>query len=123
MVDLRELRAVLVGVPPLLADLIRQVAVARLAAADVRLSIVAELGDLPDGTWLSKTSANLIVIRQGAAPPADRGATPVLALSSDLSRLLGPGPDDVADLTPETLAAALLEVSAREGSSPADAKI
>jgi hypothetical protein len=44
--EVRELRAVLVGVPPLLADLISRVATSRLKQYDIRLSILAEIADV-----------------------------------------------------------------------------
>jgi hypothetical protein len=109
--ELRELRAVLVGAPPLLVDLIRRVAATRLAQAGVELSIVAEVGDLADAGG-RELVPDLIIIGRAAALPSLGARASVLALSTDLTRIFGPGPDDVVPLTPESLAAKLLQLPA-----------
>lgn len=103
-----ELRAVLVTVPPLLADLTRRVLTGR-----VGLSIVAEIADPQIAALSLRDLAPDVVI---IGPAADheplsaalvRSMLPharVLALSADLTQLLGPGQDDVDEFTPETLA-------------------
>lgn len=108
---MRRSRAVLVTVPPLLSDLIRHVLTSRAAVA-----IVAELSD-PASAYarLCALAPDVVIIGPaGGAPPVDaallRAMLPdacVLALSADLTRLLGPGDDDVAPFTPDTLAACL----------------
>jgi hypothetical protein len=111
----------LVKVPPLLADLVRRVAATRLEQAGIKLSIVAEVGDLAEPSARGAHTPDLVIIGQAAGRALPKsplpGSAAVLALSDDLSRLFGPSPDDVAPLTPETLAAALLAV-AGEQSSP-----
>jgi hypothetical protein len=115
--ELRKLRAVLVGASPLLVDLIRRVAATRLAQAGVELSIVAEVGDLAaagdPSTQVGAPIPDLIIVGQVTAPPRQGDVVaPMLALSLDLTRIYGPGPDDVVALTPETLAAKLLSLTA-----------
>jgi hypothetical protein len=114
--ELRKLRALLVGAPPLLTDLIRQVAATRLAQAGVELSIVAEVGDLAAAGHLGDpnraTVPDLIIVGQVTALPSLEVKAPVLGLSIDLAHIFGPGPDDVAALTPESLTAKLLAIPA-----------
>lgn len=98
-------------VPPLLADLIRHVLTSRAA-----LRIVAELAD-PDTAYarLRALAPDVVIIGpSGDTPPVDaalvRAMLPgarVLALSADLTQLLGPGEDDIDAFTPDTLAARL----------------
>ncbi len=97
-------RAVVVTVPPLLADLIRHVLTSRAG-----LPIVAELVDA-DSAY-----AHLRALPSGGPRPVDPAlvrallpAARVLALSPDLTQLLGPGAQDSAAFTPDTLAARLL---------------
>ena len=108
---MRRFRAVLVTVPPLLSDLIRHVLTSRAA-----LVIVAELTDRPSAyAPLWALAPDVIIIGPaGGTPPVD-AALPhamlpgacVLALSADLTRLLGPGEDDIEAFTPNTLVACL----------------
>lgn len=108
---MRGLRAVLVTVPPLLADLIRHVLSHRAG-----LVIVGELAD-PGSAYarLRALSPDVVIIGPaGGARPVDamlvRGMLPqarVLAVSADLTHLLGPGQDDIETFTPDTLAARL----------------
>lgn len=108
---MRGLRAVLVTVPPLLADLIRHVLTGR-----AEVSIVAELSDPASaGVQLGGLSPDIVIIGPGGVPPIDpaqvRAMLPgarVLVLSEDLTQLLGPGDDDIDALTPDTLAARLM---------------
>jgi DNA-binding NarL/FixJ family response regulator len=97
-----------VTVPPLLADLIRHVLTSRAA-----LVIVAELSD-PTSAYapLRALAPDVVIIGPpSGAPPVDaalvRAMLPgarVLALSADLTQLLGPGEDDIDAFTPSTLA-------------------
>ncbi len=108
---MRGLRTVLVTVPPLLADLIRHVLTGR-----AELLVVAQLTDATSAyARLGALSPEIVIIGPGGAPPVDaalvRAMLPgarVLALSTDLSQLLGPGDDDIDAFTPDTLAARLL---------------
>jgi len=103
----RRLRTVLVTVPPLLADLIRHVLTTRAA-----LLVVAELTDVDSAyAQLGALSPDIVIIGPGGARPVDaarvRAMLPgarVLALSADLTQLLGPGNDDIDIFTPDTLA-------------------
>jgi DNA-binding NarL/FixJ family response regulator len=109
----RGLRAVLLTVPPLLADLIRHVLTSRAA-----LQIVAELTD-PDSVYarLRALAPDVVIIGPaGGAWPVDvalvRALLPgarVLVLSADLTQLLGPGEHDIVAFTPDSLAARLLQ--------------
>jgi DNA-binding NarL/FixJ family response regulator len=102
------LRAVLVTVPHLLADLIRHVLTSRAA-----LCVVAELAD-PEGgiESLAKLAPDVVIIGlTGNAQPLDTAAVrtllpqaTVLVLSADLTQLMGPGEDDVVEFTPDALA-------------------
>ena len=105
---MRSLRAVLVTVPPLVADLIR-----RTLAGRATVAIVAEIPE--PSVALAQLPALLpdivIVGDTGRAPAlhADsvRAAVPgarVFVLSADLMEIYGPGADDVIALTPATLA-------------------
>jgi DNA-binding NarL/FixJ family response regulator len=105
------LRAVVVTVPPLLTDLIRHALTSRAA-----LTIVAELTDADSAYAVLRTLAPDIVIigPSGGPRPVDaalvRALLPdarVLALSADLTLLLGPGEDDSTPFTPDSLAARL----------------
>jgi DNA-binding NarL/FixJ family response regulator len=110
--DVPGLRAVVVTVPPLLADLIRHVLTSRAG-----LPIVAELID-PDSAYaqLHALAPDVVIIGPSGGPrPVDpalvRALLPqarVLALSADLTQLLGPGAQDSDAFTPDTLAARLL---------------
>jgi hypothetical protein len=111
----RELRAVLLSVPPLLADLISRVAASRLEQTGIGLSIVAEIADVASvGGRLAELAPDLAILSQAAISRLPAGvmapSIPVLVLSTDLSYIAGPGPDDMAPLTPESLVAALLAV-------------
>jgi DNA-binding NarL/FixJ family response regulator len=107
----RGFRAVLVTVPPLLADLIRHVLTSRAA-----LVIVAELTDPVSAYARLRALAPDVVILGPArgTPPVDavlvRAMLPgvcVLALSADLTQLHGPGEEDIDAFTPDTLVACL----------------
>jgi hypothetical protein len=100
-------RAVLLGLPPLLAELVRHVTTGRAG-----LSIIAEIADLetaaermldlaPDVVIIgpAATSRNLSAARVRSMLPRAR----VLALSADFTRLFGPGEDDVNEFTSENL--------------------
>ena len=91
---MREVRARLHGIPPLIADLIRQVVTPRLARAGVRLTLVADADPSPD----------LVIASETAELPA--GITAIV-LSADLSLMLGG--DRPTPLTPGSLARRLLE--------------
>ena len=102
------LRAVLVMVPPLLADLIRHVLTGRIDQI-----IVAEARDPADAARMLRDVPPDIVILgpHGTAglpdPQAVRALLPrarVLALSADLAQLLGPEEGEVCTFTPDTLA-------------------
>jgi hypothetical protein len=97
------LRAILVAVPPLLADILRHVLISRAG-----LQIVAEIPDLPDAEQRLPTLAPDIVIVGPDGPDGAhvRAALPeamVLTLSRDLREIRGPGADDALIFTPETL--------------------
>ena len=102
-----RLRAVLVMVPPLLAEMLR--------------GALAVSGDLPVAAELDKTDATIERLRELApdavilGPGADalvvRTALPaarILALSPDLKWLDGPGPTDRRSFSAANLALALL---------------
>ena len=106
-----QLRAVLVGIPPLLADLTRQVLTRR---ADV--SVVAELSNVETiAPGLLDLAPDVVII----GPPAQIGtltaarvrqmlpSARVLAISADLLYLLGPGEGVVSEFTPDNLSASL----------------
>jgi hypothetical protein len=118
--EVRELRAVLVGVPPLLADLISRVATSRLAEYDVRLSILAEIGDVASaGGRLAELAPDLAIVGQAETSrlPTELSARsiPLVVLSADLSHIVGPGPAEISPLTPESLVAALRAVIRGDG--------
>jgi hypothetical protein len=112
---LRELRAVLALVPPFLADLVRQVVVARAAKLGLVLHLVVQSDDSGD---LRETISRFrpdVVILGPAAETAHAALLSsklrVLTLSPDLALLEGPGLNDSAPLTPEILAQRLFELS------------
>jgi DNA-binding NarL/FixJ family response regulator len=101
-------RAVLVSVPPLLADLTRHVMTGR-----VGLSIIAEIADPETAANCLRDLAPDVVIIGPAANARTLNAAlvrlmlpraKVLALSADFTQLFGPGEDDVTVFTPDTLA-------------------
>ncbi len=109
---MQGLRAVVVTVPPLLTDLIRHVLTSRAA-----LPIVAELTDADSAyARLRALAPDIVIIGPSAGPrPVDaalvRALLPnarVLALSADLTLLLGPGDNDSTAFTTDNLAARLL---------------
>jgi hypothetical protein len=119
----RELRAVLLSVPPLLADLISRVATSRLEQYGIRLSILAEIADVASlGGRLAELAPDLAIMGQAAITRLPAGmmapSIPALVLSADLSHIAGPGPDDMAPLTPESLVAALRAVIESDGRTP-----
>ena len=113
---MRELRTVLVMVPPLLAGLVRRVVAARFEQADAHFTIVAETSDLNDFAGLLRAIDTDVVIigAAGVASKLVEASIPVharvLTLSSNLNQVLGPGPADVAPFTPDTLAQRLLNI-------------
>jgi hypothetical protein len=110
----RELRAILVGASPFLADLIRRVAEARLQAAGLRIAVIAEFEDIESARAHVRDLAADIAILGGAEAvptPIEGGPSPTLGLSADLTTIYGPGEDDITRLTPENLAMRLLKCS------------
>ncbi len=108
---MRGLRAALVTVPPLLADLIRHVLVNR-----AELLIVAELTDVESALErLRELAPDVVIIGQSDDRPSldvalvrtDLPGACVLVLSADLKQLFGPGADDVAIFSPDTLTSCL----------------
>jgi DNA-binding NarL/FixJ family response regulator len=101
------LRAVLVALPPFLADIIRRVLTIRAG-----LLIIAEIAN-PEGAIqrLRELAPDVVVVGPaGAARRLDvaaiRATLPqarVLALSEDLTRLLGPDEDEIAEFTADAL--------------------
>jgi len=111
----RELRAILVGASPFLADLIRRVAEARLQAAGVHIVVIAEFEDLEAARGgVRELRADIVILGGAEALPApiEGGPAPMLGLSADLTTIYGPGKDNIAGLTPENLAMRLLQCSA-----------
>ena len=109
---MRSLRAVLVAVPPFVADLIR-----RVLAERANVLIVAELfGPAAALARLHTLSPDVVILGEAARSSeldaeSVRLALPgarVLVLSADLTEIRGPGADDVATFTPNTLADRLL---------------
>jgi len=111
-----EFRAVLVTVPPLLADLIRHVLMSRIEASGFALSIVAEICDLTNiGERLRALDPDVVIVGPvGTVSPMDAivllPRARVLTLSADLTHILGPGAGEIAPFTPDTLAERLLSV-------------
>jgi hypothetical protein len=65
--EVRELRAVLLSVPPLLADLISRVATSRLEQYGIRLSILAEIADVASvGARLAELAPDLAIVGYAA---------------------------------------------------------
>jgi hypothetical protein len=94
-------------VPPLLADLTRHVLASR-----VGLSVVAEINDPAiAAARLLELAPDVVIIGTAAVarqpnPAQVRLLLPrarVLAVSSDLAQLFGPGDDDVNEFTPDVL--------------------
>jgi hypothetical protein len=81
-------------VPALLAEMILRA----VAARGVTLVVAA------------RAPADVVILGPGAAPGRAAGA-PVLALSEDFSRLLGPGPEDDVAFTADALAGRLREIA------------
>jgi hypothetical protein len=112
-----ELRAALVMVPPLLTDLITATLIPRLAASGLQLLVFTVPAAAAPSTITSGfTAADLAILGPGAGARAIAGtlfspATPMLALSADLSRLLGPAPGESAPFTPEILAERLRDLA------------
>ena len=91
---MREVRALLLAIPPLVVDLIRHVVSPRLASSGVALTIVAASDPPPD----------LVVATEFANLPA---GIPAIILSADLALTLGGTP---TALTPESLAQRILDI-------------
>jgi DNA-binding NarL/FixJ family response regulator len=101
-------RAILVSVPPLLADLTRHVMTGRAG-----FSIIAEIAD-PDTTaeCLHDLAPDVVIIGPAANARNLNAAiirsmlprAKVLALSADFTQLFGPGEHDVTVFTPDALA-------------------
>ena len=114
--SLLELRVVLV-MKPLLADLIRQVVVARAASLGVALSIVFELEESRNIDAHLRAPDRSVVItgplsgdsQQIVAPMGSR--VRVLTLSADLTHVLGPRRGCVVPLTPDRLAKLLRDIA------------
>ncbi len=113
---MRELRTVLVMVSPLLAGLIRYIVESRIKQPHARLSIIADIDDLEH--WppeLGDMHPDLVILgpsskaEQRAAAWAGADAR-VLMLSENLSRVSGPGPNDVDPLTLDTLTQRLSDI-------------
>ena len=102
------LRAVLVAVPPLLADVIRHALTSRAS-----LRIIAEIAASRGAAQrLRDLAPDVVVVGPAGGVPwlhaaAVRAMLPrarVLALSADLTRVLGPDDGDDAEFTPDALA-------------------
>ena len=112
----KEFRAVLVMVPPLLADLIRHVVASRAEASGFALSIVAEICNPTDiGERLRELDPDIVIVGSaGAALLIDAAAivprARVLTLSADLARILGPGKGESVAFTPEVLVESLRNI-------------
>jgi hypothetical protein len=91
----RDVRALLLTIPPLVADLISRVVGPRLARFDVRLIVVTG----PD------PPADVVIATEDTGLPADTAA---VVLSSDLTLILGG--DEPVPLTAASLAQRLLEI-------------
>jgi hypothetical protein len=105
--DVPALRIALMGVPLLLADLIRHGLANRIA--DVA---IAEIADLQTAAARLRDAGADVVVLGPAAPPQDailiRGILPgaqVLSVSSDLARLVDLDSGDSVEFTPDALAA------------------
>ena len=102
-----NLRAVVVAVPPLLTDLVRQALATRS-----KVTIVAEIAELGSPTGLlPDLEPDIVIVGPAAAGRLDvavvRRMLPrarVLAISPDLRRILGPGERDVSELSADRLA-------------------
>ena len=116
---MREIRLVLVLTPRFLADLIRHVVAVRLRAAGYRLVVVAELGDRDDlAAQLAALDPDVVILGPGSAAAAFAGlagfpAARVVRLSPTLAELAGPGDEEVAVLTPDSLAARVIAAARR----------
>lgn len=128
---MRELRVVLVRVPPFLADLIRHVVAPRFERwrfeqrggpplaqpSAVNLSIISEISDTPDiGELVGRIAPHVLILGTAAAvslrgAPSLPAEVRVLTLSPDLTRIYGPGQGDSATLTPDALADRLHEIA------------
>ena len=127
-----QLRVVLYGLPPLLADLIQHVVAARFerkqqeqyaagqSGADllqIEFATASEADVLPEmGASGGRAGPNIVI--KWANPVLSTRTTlpvsshsPVLTLSSDLTRIHGPGEDDCAALTPNALANILYDIA------------
>jgi hypothetical protein len=102
----RRLRVAFVGAPPLLIDVIQTVLSSRFGIA-----VVAKINEIETVPGALPNIAPDVVI---VGPAADSGqlnallrtllpSARVLTVSADLLQLLGPGDDDVTDLTLENL--------------------
>lgn len=108
---MRELRILMVMVPPLLVDLVRHIVGDRLGLSGVTLEVVDRIAE-----DLSDAPPDLMIIDQNTAPLAFltkslSGPTKVLIMSADHTVIFGPGPNDVAPLTPQSLATHILNIS------------
>ena len=106
-----ELRAVLVLVPPLLADLIRQV----LATRGLEVRIAAELSDPRIiSTEMAALSAHVALLGSTDLLHLVGGSlsseTRILSLSRDLTELIGPGDRDRVPFTADNLVKALRDI-------------
>jgi hypothetical protein len=104
--DVGQLRVAVLGVPPLLADIIYRVVSERLQASGLTLLIV-------DGSSAG-TVSQVVISRGGLCASLLPNEPAVLTLSADLSQILGPRPHDVAPFTPNALAARLLAIAGQQ---------
>ncbi len=107
---MRELRTILLRVPPLLAGLVERNLRQRLVLSGVTLTILGQLHDVAELARWRLEAPDLIIA--GCYGGFEAGA-PLLAFSLDMTQLLGPGPADVTALTPETLAREILKIAGR----------
>ncbi len=91
----RQVRALLLAIEPLVVDLIRHVVSPRLASSGVTLAFVAAADPPPD----------LVIATESANLPA---GIPAIVLSADLTLIIGGGTP--TPLTPESLARKVLEI-------------
>ena len=94
----RDVRALLLRITPLVADLIRHAVSPRLARSGIRLIIVTASDPPPD----------VVIATEAADLPT---GVPAIVLSTDLTLIMGG--DEPTTLAPESLARTLLEIVER----------
>ena len=92
---MRDVRAMLLTIAPLVADLIRQVVSPRLARSGIRLTLVTAPDPPPD----------LVIATEAADLPT---GVPAIVLSADLALIMNG--DEPTTLTAESLTRTLLEI-------------